>query len=517
MLDYRNILRVASDPHKSMRTMELELRSSHHTIRKVLDAAEKAGINWPLSESVTNEMLMELLFPEEYQKAALYVLPDYPYIHAELARKGVNLTLLWEEYCAKCHAESTVPYMYTQFCEKYRQWARVTKATMRIQHKPGDAMEVDWAGATLDIHDPVTGEVSKAYLFVAVLPCSCFTYAEACDDMKLENRISCHIHAYNYFGGVTRLLVPDNLKTGITKNTRYETVLNRSYQEMAAYYGTAIVPSRVRHPQDKSHAEGGVKFASTWILAALRSRKFFSVEEAQAAVTEKLEELNDRDFIKRPGSRREAYLEEEKEYMLPLPGEPYEPAIWSPDLKVGNDYLVSDGMNKYSVPYDLIGETVNLRLTPNTVEVFFRGSRVAIHVRSKVYRREPVVKPEHMPLEHRAYLGYNEKEFADWAGSVGSNTAAVVKHFLTSGKEPEQGYKYCASLTKLSNRYGPVRLENACKRLLSFSSTPSIRTLSTILKNGQDRAQQESAPRKEPIQHGITRGADYFRKGGNSR
>ena len=236
----------------------------------------------------------------------------------------------------------------------------------------------------------------------------------------------------------------------------------------------------------------------------------------QAAVSEKLEELNDRDFKKRPGSRREAYLEEEKEFMLPLPSEPYEPAIWSPDLKVGNDYLVSDGMNKYSVPYDLIGEKVNLRLTSNTVEVFFRGSRVAIHVRSKVFHRDPVVKPEHMPMEHRMYLSYNEKEFTDWANIVGPSTAAVVRYFLTSGKEPEQGYKYCASLTKLADRYGPIRLENACKRLLSFSNTPSIRTLSTILKNGQYR-QQEPSLRKEPVQHGITRGADYFRKGGSSR
>ena len=310
----------------------------------------------------------------------------------------------------------------------------------------------------------------KQYLFVAVLPCSCFTYAEACDDMKLENWINSHVHAYNYFGGVTRLLVPDNLKAGITKNTRSETVLNRTYQEMSEYYNTAIVPARVRHPQDKSHAEGGVKFASTWILAALRDRKFFHLEEAQAAVAEKLEELNDRNFKKRPGSRREAYLEEEKEFMRPLPREPYEPAIWSPDLKVGNDYLVSDGMNKYSVPYDLIGEKVNLRLTPNTVEVFFRGSRVAVHVRSKVFRRDPVVKQEHMPVEHRMYLGYNEKEFTEWANTVGLHTASAVNYYLTSGKEPEQGYKYCASLMKLADRYGSVRLENACQRLLSFSS-----------------------------------------------
>ena len=189
MLDYRNILRVASDPHKSMRTMELELRSSHHTIQKVLDAAGKAGIGWPLSDSVTNEILMELLFHEQYQKTVLYKIPDFSYIHTELAKPGTNLTILWEEYCIRCNAEGSVPYMYSYFCEMYNCWARITRATMRIQHKPGDTMEVDWAVATLDIHDPVTGDVSKAYLFVAVLPCSCFTYAEACGDTKLENWI----------------------------------------------------------------------------------------------------------------------------------------------------------------------------------------------------------------------------------------------------------------------------------------------------------------------------------------
>ena len=211
-----------------------------------------------------------------------------------------------------------------------------------------------------------------------------------------------------------------------------------------------------------------------------------------------------------------AFLEEEKAFMQALPSEPYEAAVWSPDLKVGNDYLVSDGLNKYSVPYDLIGEKVNLRMTAKTVEVFFRGSRVAIHVRSKVFLRDPVVKPEHMPEEHRMYLSYNEQEFTEWANTIGPNTAAVVKFFLTNGKEPEQGYKYCASLTKLSTRYGQIRLENACKRLLSFSSTPSIRTLSTILKNGQDRVQQAPETHKEAAQHGITRGASYYRKGGNA-
>ena len=370
MVDYVEILRLSSDPKNSQRCIASIVHCSRHTIRVVLEAAKKAGLSWPLDDTVTNEMLKRILFPERATAETLHTPPDYPYIHRELARPGVNLTLLWTEYCRRCENKGTTPYMYTQFCEKYRQWARITKATMRIQHKPGDAMQVDWAGNTLDIYDPVTGDISKAYLFVAVLPCSCYAYAEACNDMKLENWLLCHTHAYSYFGGVTRLLIPDNLKTGVSKNTRYETVLNRSYQELAEHYDTAIVPARVEHPKDKPLAEGTVKFASTWILAALRDQRFFSIREAQEAVSEKLEELNARPFRKREGCRRSAYLSEEQAFMKPLPTAAYELAVWSPDLTVGHDYLVSDGMNKYSVPFDLIGEKVKLRLTQNTAEVF---------------------------------------------------------------------------------------------------------------------------------------------------
>ena len=519
MVDYREILRLSSDPKNSQRSIGAILHCSRHTIRDVQKAAQEAGITWPLDEDITNEMLRSVLFPRRYAAESTYAAPDYPYIHRELARPGVTLTLLWTEYCRRCEAEKTTPYMYTQFCEKYRQWARITKATMRIQHKPGDAMQVDWAGNTLDIHDPVTGEVTKAYLFVAVLPCSCYAYAEVCGDMGLESWLKCHVHAYSYFGGVTRLLIPDNLKTGVSKNSRYETVLNRSYQEMAEHYDTAIVPARVAHPRDKSIAEGTVRYASTWILAALRDRRFFSVQEAQAAAAEKLEELNGRPFKKREGTRREAYLAEELEYMRPLPSVPYEPAVWTPELRVGQDYLVSDGRNKYSVPFDLIGEKVVLRLTGQTVEVFYRGTRVAMHRRSRTAQRDPIVKLEHMPLEHRRYLSYNTEDFTQWAASVGAHTVSVVQYFLSSGKAPEQGYKACASMTRLAERYGAKRLENACERLLSYTAKPSIRMLTLILKNGQDKLPMAETfePQKASGPHGITRGAAYFRKGGASR
>lgn len=511
MVNYREILRLNSLKY-TQRQIATSVHSSRNTISEVVRLAEEKGLNWPLDDNVTNEEIKALLYPNRLDAINPRKEPDYNYIHKELAKPGVNLTLLWTEYCSTCNAEGNTPYMYSQFCDKYRQWARVTKATMRIKHKPGEAMQVDWAGTTIQYQDPVTGENYDAYIFAAVLPCSCYAYVEACEDMKSTNWLLCHVHAYEYFGGVTRLLIPDNLKTGVVKNTRYDTVLNRSYQEMSEYYGTAIVPARVLHPKDKSLAEGTVKFATTWVIAALRNRKFFSFEEVKHAVAEKLEELNRYPFKKREGCRYSAFSEEEKSFMKPLPLTPYEPAVWS-TAKVPLDYLISDGKNKYSVPFDLIGEEVDIRLTKEMVEVFFHGSRVASHKRVSKQLRNPVTQPEHMPIEHRKYLTYNADEFTRWAQSVGQYTVTVINHFLSSGREPEQGYKSCASLTKLGDKYGLDRLEKACERVLNYSSQPSVRNISTILKNGQDKVQPISKP-AQSRNHGITRGAAYFQRGG---
>ena len=258
MVNYREILRLNSLGY-SQRQIAASSQSSRNTVKAVLEASQKAEMQWPLDDSATNEVLEAAFHPDRTTSVNTRKEPDCIHIHKELAKPGVNLSLLHCEYCEECRTNGNTPYMYTQFCDKYRRWARTTKATMRIQHKPGDAMQVDWAGNTIPIHDRVTGEVIDAYLFVAVLPCSCKAYAEACDNMRTEAWLLCHAHAYSYFSGVARLLIPDNLKTGVQSNTRYETIMNRSYQEMAEHYGTAIVPTRVRAPQDKSLAEGTVK------------------------------------------------------------------------------------------------------------------------------------------------------------------------------------------------------------------------------------------------------------------
>lgn len=509
MTDYREILRLLSLGY-TQRQIAASLHCSRDTVRDTLYSSTKLGIAWPLEDDVTNSILMDMFHPEKANAKSLRAEPDFNHIHAELARKGVNLSLLWNEYCSVCYANGEVPYMYTQFCDKYRKWAHVTKATMRIRHKPGDVMQVDWAGSTIPIYDP-SGEESPAYVFVAVLPCSCYAYAEACTDMGSETWLLCHAHAYEYFGGVARLLIPDNLKTGVTKNDRYEVTLNRSYQELAEHYDTAIVPARVEHPKDKSLAEGTVKYVSTWIIAALRDRRFFTIDEVQRAVSEKLEELNRFPFKKREGNRYLAYVNEERDFMKQLPVTPYEPAVWS-TAKVPLDYLISDGKNKYSVPFDLIGETVDIKATRKFIEVFFKGSRVAAHKRAVTVLRDPIVNESHMPAEHRKYLLYNADDFCAWAQTIGESASAVVKHFLSAGKEPEQGFKSCASLTRLGDKYGSAKLESACRQVLMYSKVPSIRTITTVLKGSQ----RDSV--KTPFddgQYGITRGASYYSKGGD--
>lgn len=257
MINYREILRLNSLGY-SQRRIEASVHSSHQTVKNVLEKTSAQGISWPLEDDITNAILGEMLSDKDKKSNSPYAEPDFAYIHKELSKKGVTLTLLWQEYCEKCRTNGQQPYMSTQFGDKYRRWARVTKATMRITHKPGDAMQVDWAGETIPYYDAVTGEEYKAYLFVAALPCSCYIYTEACVDMKQENWLLCHVHAYEYFGGVARLLIPDNLKTGVIANTRYETRLNESYRELAEYYGTLLsLPV----------------FASRGIKALLRSRQ----------------------------------------------------------------------------------------------------------------------------------------------------------------------------------------------------------------------------------------------------
>lgn len=353
MIDYREIIRLKSLKFSNV-AIANSLCCSRNTVSEVLKLAGSHSLEWPVPDTLINNDIEHLFYPDRGTNEGRR-LPDYEYVYNELAKPGVTLSLLWAEYCAKCEAEHTIPYQHTQFNEKYHAYVASKKATLRIKRKPGETMEVDWIGDTLKVYDTSSCCEIPAYIFVAVLPCSLYGYAEAFPDMKSNHWIEAHVHAYSFFGGVTRILVPDNLKTGVIKNTRTELILNRSYHEMAEHYGTAIIPARPVKPKDKPNAEGTVKVLETWILAALRNRRFFTFQELNKAIHEKLEEFNAKPFQKKKGSRLSAFIEEEKDFLMPLPASPYETAVWS-TATIQPDYLITVGDCKYSVPYEFIGK-----------------------------------------------------------------------------------------------------------------------------------------------------------------
>lgn len=510
MADYREIIRLHSLGFSHM-SIASSLGCSRNTVSEVIGLAETHGIGWPIPKALTNEDLQQIFYPGKGVHKGRK-LPDYEHIFNELARPGVTLTLLWSEYCVQCAAEGLLPYQHTQFNEKYHAFVGAKKATLRIKRKPGELMEVDWAGDTLTIHDVALGKDIPAFFFVACLPCSMYAYAEAFPDMKSHHWIEAHVHAYSFYGGVTRVLVPDNLKTGVIKNTREELALNRSYREMAEHYGTAIIPARPLKPKDKPTAEGSVKVIETWVIAALRNRQFFSFADLNAAIREKVAELNAKPFQKRKGSRLTAFLEEEKDFLMRLPDTPYEVAVWS-SATISPNYLITVGDCQYSVPYTYIGKKVDIRATTRSIEVFFNHTRIASHVR-RTHSAQPIYLPEHMPENHRQYLQYSSDGFTDWAEQIGDSTLAVVRSFLTMHKVEQQGYKPCASLMRLADRYTTERLEHACAKALSYTPNPSIKNITTILKNGQDKVPKPTnTKRNGGPSYGITRGASYFQGG----
>lgn len=400
MTNHKEILRL-----KSLGLSNAEVASAcgcgRNTVTRTLQRAKNALLSWDEAKQLPSNVVTERLFPES-QNRPVYRMPDYEQVHKEMQKSGVTLSLLWVEYCEQCRAAGELPYQSTQFNKYYADYVHKTKATMHLNHKPGETMQVDWAGDTMGIVDTDTGELIPAYLFVSVLPYSGYAYTEAFLDEKQEAWINAHVNAYRYFGGVTRILVPDNLKTGVIKNTKNETVLNRSYREMAEHYGTAVIPARPRTPKDKAFVEGSVGVVSTWIIAALRNRQFSSLAELNEAVSERLYEFNHKPFQKKEGSRAAAF-EEEKPFLLPLPAVPFELAMWKV-ATVQYSYHISVDKHNYSVPYEYIKQKVDVRLTSHTVEVFFEGNRIASHPRLYGRPNQYSTLETHMPPDHQKYL-----------------------------------------------------------------------------------------------------------------
>jgi len=509
MTKYREILRLHSQGI-SGRGIAASCQCSRNTVAAVLQRASQCCISWPFEKDYSDGELQIMLFPEKEVSSSRKI-PDCEYIHKELAKSGVTLSLLWAEYCEQCRLSGDIPLMYSQFCRYYRKYANTTKATMHIQRKPGEQLEVDWAGKTASIIDNITGESIPAYIFVGVLSSSQYAYVEAFLSMDLESWIAAHVNMFRFFGGVTRILTPDNLKTGVECASWYNPVINKTYHEMAEHYGTAVIPARVRAPKDKPNAEGTVGIISTWIIAALRNQQFFSLRELNQEIRRKLDEYNNKPFQKKEGCRTSVFLSEEKAMLLPLPATPYELATWKV-ATVQYNYCISVDKMHYSVPYEYIKHKVEVRVTRNVIEVFYNNNRICSHPRLYGNPGQYSILEEHKPEDHKKYGQWNEERFIKWAESIGPYTVAAIKGILSSHKVEQQGYKSCMALLKLGDKYSVTRLERACKKALAYSQKPSFQNIKTILATGYDKVSEEksSITTNTSSAYGFTRGAEYY-------
>jgi transposase len=509
MTKYREILRLYSQGI-SQRNIALSCECSRNTVAKVIERAGELQISWPLPEGTTDGELDKQFFPKTPPETRK--LPDLEYIHKELAKQGVTLKLLWTEYCETCRRSKEIPLMYSQFCYHYQKFAQKKRASMHVPRKPGEQTEVDWAGQTIPIKDRATGETIPCSVFVAALSSSQYAYVEAFLSQNMESWISAHVRMFQFYQGVTRMLVPDNLKTGVNKPDWYSPEINRTYHEMAEYYNTAVVPARVRKPKDKPNAEGTVGYISTWIIAALRDRQFFTLTELNQAIRLKLKEFNSRRFQKKPGSRLSIFLEEEKPILMPLPATPFELATWK-QATVQFNYHISVEKNHYSVPYEYIKQKVDVRMTERVVEVFYNHVRICSHPRLYGRIGQYSTTESHMPAEHKQYVSWDADRFISWAQKVGASTVVTVKCILASYKIEQQSYRSCMGLLKLADKYSVARLEAACRRALTYTPRPSLKSVKTILSTGQDKVTDEQPPsssKPEPSRYGFTRDASYY-------
>ncbi len=505
MRKIREVLRLKFECRLTNRKIAKSACLARSTVGDYIRRAKTAGLSWPLPDDMDDNQLEQTLFDQvprtpKDQRPPL----DFSQIHKELKRKGVTLMLLWYEY----KGESPQGYQYSQFCHLYRQWRNKLDPVMRQDHRAGEKLFVDYSGMTAPITNPGNGKTREVQIFIACMGASNYTYAEATFTQSLPDWIDSHVRAFEFLGGVPELIIPDNLKSGVNKACRYEPDLNPTYLDMANHYDTAVIPARVRAPKDKAKAEVGVQIVERWILAKLRDRTFFSITELNRAIAILLVELNNRPFQKLPGTRKSVFESMDKPALKPLPNARYQFAQWK-KARVHIDYHIEVDRHYYSVPYQLIKKELDVRLTVNTVECFYKGKSVASHVRSDRLGRHTSVK-EHMPKNHQKYVEWTPDRMIKWAAKIGPHTAELIENVLRSRMHPQQGFRSCLGILRLGKSYGEDRLEAASKRANQIGGR-SYKSVESILKNGLDRKPLPGEnPSDTPIDHANIRGRTYY-------
>jgi transposase len=505
MRKIEEVLRLRWGAGLSVRQIGKAVGIGRTTVTDYIARAEEAQLTWPLPEGMDAAELERRLFKAPGQTAKqAHVQPDFAKVHEELRRKGVRLFLLWQEY----RERFPEGYSYSRFCERYGDWKGRLDVVMRQSHRAGEKLFVDYAGQTAEVVDRTTGEIRQAQIFVAVLGASNYTYAEATWTQGLSDWIGSHVRALSFLGGAPEVIVPDNLKSAVTKAHRYEPDLNPTYQDLAAHYGVAVIPARVRKPRDKAKAEGGVLLVERWILARLRHQTFFSLTALNTAIAESLEVLNTRAFKKLEGSRLSHFQCIDRPALRPLPERPYEFAEWRKARVAPNIHIEVDG-HYYSVPHTLVKRQLDVRLSATSVEAFHGGKRVAAHVRNQRRGGYTTVK-DHMPEAHRQYLDWTPERLLSWGRKIGPATGAVIERILASRAHPQQAFNACFGVLRLAKGFDEQRLEAACRRALTIG-TVSYRSIASILEKGLDRRPlPEPEQTTLPLEHANLRGGAYY-------
>ena len=505
MRKIREVFRLKFDCDISNRQIAKSCKIARSTVAEYLFRFQQAALSWPLPQNLDDNQLEQLLYPQlPALPARERPVPDWSYIHQQLRQKSVTLMLLWQEY----KEQNPYGYQYSQFCHRYRQWAAKIDPVMRQEHRAGEKMFVDYAGQTVPVYDLPTNQMREAQIFVAVLGASNYTYAEATWTQTLADWIGSHSRAFAFFGGVPKLVVPDNLKSAVSKASFYDPDINPTYLDLVNHYGTVVIPARVRRPKDKAKVETGVQIVERWILARLRNRQFFSLGQLNRAIAELLEDLNNKAFQKLPGSRKSAFETLDRPALGPLPSEPYQFAEWK-KATVNVDYHIEVDRHYYSLPHTLIKKKIDVRITNNTIECFYKSKRVASHIRSSHKGRHSTVK-EHMPKSHQKWAQWTPDRFIRWAGKIGVHTQKLIENVLNSRAHPQQGFRSCLGILRLGKSYGDDRLEAACRRAVSIGGT-SYRSVESILKHNLDQKPlPDQSSKSPPIDHTNIRGARYY-------
>lgn len=506
MRKIKEILRLKWLEGRRHRHIARALQVSVGKVSAVVRRAAAVGLEWervaPLSEAE-----LEAAIYGAVGRPLKTPLPDPAWMDLELKKPGVTVQLLHVEYRERYPAG----YGYTQFCAHYRRWKTRQKLVMRQVHRAGEKLFTDFAGKKPHWIDPTTGEVREAELFVAALGASNLTYAEALESQQVPHWIAAHTRALEYCQGVPELVVPDQLRSAVTGPCRYEPVIQRTFEEWGRHYGTVILPARPAHPRDKAKVEAAVLVAERWILARLRHQRFFSLAELNARIAELREDLNGRTMRRYGKSRRALFDELERSTLQPLPSQRFTYAEWS-KAKVSIDYHVAIDRCYYSVPYQLVGRTLEARVGARTVELFDQGARVAAHGRAQ-RRGQYTTDSAHMPSAHRQHLQWSPSRLIAWAAKVGPSTAALVEAILADRPHPEQGYRSCLGIMRLARGYGAARLEAAAARALAARAR-SYKHVESILKHGLDRlpakAAAPSSASSPAAAHENIRGKDYY-------